>query len=613
MSSVGWGIIGCGDVVERKAGNSFQEVANSRLVAVMRRTAEKAEEFARQRNVPFWTTKAEDVIQHPDVDAIYVATPPDHHLEYALAVCAAGKPCVVEKPAGRSAEECGRMVEAFRAAGVPLYVSYYRRYLPKYRKVKEIIDSGRLGTIVSIDYRLSMPPPTDNWRLTPQVSGGGLFHDLSGHVLDLFDYWFGAIELVGASAVNLVPAHESEDAVAMSIRTPDGAVGTAVWNFAAPRSVDTLTIEGLWGQMSLECLDGWSPVHVEISGKRTKIPKQSLTLRSVRKLKGKKKLPKWVKEELGFPPMAYPQRPMIETIVKELANGGGGTDSAEAALRSSRLMDRALQSYYGGREGAFWDRPFSWDSLRAKAARPIDKETRREYELTDQQVQFFGDEGYLGPFKCEARNWDRINIPEDDRLSLHLRDPAVFEVCSHPSIVCRVAQILGVQGVSLFKSRIWVKSRESSTIVPWHQDVGRDNGGFLPNGEPVPTITAWLALSEASRESGAVKVLSGSHRRFFGEYWNNINADLLATGALDDVDLNDAVDLVAKPGEFYLFHSWTLHGSPPNTSSQKRKGLNMRFVALGQEVEPQFEYLPLQSGPEYYEIQRTGEPLSRAR
>ncbi|MDJ0864956.1 MAG: Gfo/Idh/MocA family oxidoreductase, partial [Myxococcota bacterium] len=192
---VGWGIIGAGDVVDRKTAAAFREVPGTHLAAVMRRSADQVEDFARRHRVPVWTTDAEQVIHHPEVDAIYVATPPDCQVDYALAACAAGKPCLVEKPAGRSTRECRRMVEAFAAAGVPFFVSYYRRHLPRYRKVKEILASGQIGRVVAVHYRMAKQPREGNWRLSPRVCGGGQFYDLSGHILDLLDFWFGPLEL----------------------------------------------------------------------------------------------------------------------------------------------------------------------------------------------------------------------------------------------------------------------------------------------------------------------------------------------------------------------------------------------------------------------------------
>src|SRR5690349_8649652 len=135
-----WGILGCGDVTEVKSGPAFQKASNSALVAVMRRDGARAADYAKRHGVPRWHDDAEALIRDPEVDAVYVATPPGTHLELALRVAAAGKPCYVEKPMARSAGECARMIEAFERANQPLFVAYYRRALPRFVRAKELID-----------------------------------------------------------------------------------------------------------------------------------------------------------------------------------------------------------------------------------------------------------------------------------------------------------------------------------------------------------------------------------------------------------------------------------------------------------------------------------------
>jgi predicted dehydrogenase len=589
---IGWGVVGCGDVVERKSGDSLQTVPGSRLVGVMRRTPGLAEDFAKRHGAPFWTRDAAELIAHPEVDAVYVATPPDSHLEYALAVCAARKPCLVEKPAGRSAEETRRMVEAFRAAGVPLFVSYYRSLLPKFQQVKQILDAGRIGTVVSIDYRLSKPVGKDSWRLDPRVNGGGGFYDLAGHVLDLFDAWFGPLEGVSGHASNALASHDAEDVVALSFRTAGGALGTAVFNFAAARSQDELVIEGLWGSLRLRALDCWSPVDLEVRVERA--PKAPTALgRSLRALRKRLKRPvTHVQERFRFERMKFPHRPMVEAIVAELDGGPARARSGEAALRTAQVMDAGLAEYYDGRGDAFWERPAAWHSLRATAARSADPSQRGGYALSPEDLRLFGERGYVGPFTCDAP-WRSMRLPERARNDLHVEDAGVFSVCAHPCFVDRAAQLLGAPGVSLFKTRFWVKPPHSETPVPWHQDVGAKNGGYLADGTPTPTVTAWLALDDVTRASGAVQVVPGSHRRFFGQYQDNIRAGLEQSGALAEVDLENAPYLEAKAGEFYIFHSWILHGSAPNRSPARRAGFNARYAALGHELDPELHYVKL--------------------
>lgn len=592
-----WGIIGCGDVVERKSGTSFQDATRSNLVAVMRRTESLVEDFARKNDVPFWTTDAKELINHPDVDAVYIATPPSHHLDYALQVCRAGKPCLIEKPVGRSAVECQQISDAFAGQGIPWFASYYRRYLPKYVQVKEFLDSGQIGPVVAVHYRYSRPPlGGGNWKMSPEVSGGGSFFDVGGHVLDLLDYWFGPIEFTGGGAMNVLPSHEVEDAVSISFRGAEGMVGTGLWNFAAPRTEEYIEIEGMWGRVRLECMECWSPLVTEVSAARLGRKPGTPLERKIRKLRGKKAR-KWDRTEHRFTPIAYVQLPMIQAVVDALLDGVPSRQAGDAALRTSKVMDAALREYYSGRHDAFWERPDTWHSIRNRALRqekaPATGETE-QYRLPEEDLRFFEESGYLGPFRCDAPEWKHIMVPaKSDRLNLHLQDPELFRLCSHPCIIERVDQALGGGGVSLMKTRIWRKPPNSDSKIPWHQDAGLHNGGFRPDGSAAPSVTVWFSLDGASSEKGAVKVIPGSHHSLIGNVAKGLYSDLEVKGYLEGVDLNAAVELPAEAGEFYLFHSWILHGSESNVSQMRRTGLNMRFVQTGDEVDPDFEYIAL--------------------
>src|SRR5688572_4404129 len=190
--TIRWGIIGCGDMTEVKSGPGFRLAERSELVAVMRRDGAKAANYAKRHDVPRWYDDADKLIRDPEVDAVYVATPPGSHLEYALRVAAAGKPCYMEKPMARSAAECQQMVDAFARAGQPLFVAYYRRGLPRFRKILELIESGRLGRLHAVSHvyqgRAQAPQPGGpkvpraGWRESVEESGGGLFLDLGSHV-----------------------------------------------------------------------------------------------------------------------------------------------------------------------------------------------------------------------------------------------------------------------------------------------------------------------------------------------------------------------------------------------------------------------------------------------
>jgi hypothetical protein len=280
---------------------------------------------------------------------------------------------------------------------------------------------------------------------------------------------------------------------------------------------------------------------------------------------------------------------MLEHIVSEL-RGGGPPASPAAALRTSGVMNAALDDYYGGRDDAFWTQPSRWKSLRNRAVQRVTSASA--YRLSPEQVQFFEENGYLGPLKCDG-DWQRIVVPLKKGRNLHLTEPLVFDLCSHPSIVSRAAQLLGQDHVSLFKSRFIVKIDGSNAEVAWHQDVGPTNGGYFPDGRPVPTLTCWLALDRVNAENGAVRVVPGTHRKLYGDYHKRIRADLMDHGDISELELDRAVTFTLEPGEFYLFHSWLLHGSDANASDGRRAGVNMRYTAVGHEFEEAFEYIPL--------------------
>ena len=143
MKTIRWGIIGCGDVTEVKSGPGFQKADNSSLVAVMRRTGALAKYYAQRHGVPKWYDDAAALVHDSEVDAIYVATPPASHKEYTLLAARVGKPVYVEKPMALNFEGRQEMLTACQAAGVHLFVAYYRRALPRFLNIKDLRKENR--------------------------------------------------------------------------------------------------------------------------------------------------------------------------------------------------------------------------------------------------------------------------------------------------------------------------------------------------------------------------------------------------------------------------------------------------------------------------------------
>lgn len=326
MRKIRWGMIGCGNVTEVKSGPGFQKATNSALVAVMRRNGALAEDYARRHGVPKWYDDAQALINDPAVDAVYIATPPNAHQEYALAVAAAGKPVYVEKPMAMNYAECQAMVDACKTAGVPLWVAYYRRRLPRFLKVKELIEAGAIGAPRAVTvrfYRDWKQPPVDQlpWRVQPEIAGGGFFVDLAAHTLDYLDYFLGPIVQVQGYAANQGGYYRAEDTVAGSFVFAGGAQGTGIWCFDSYHRVDETEIIGTKGKLTFSSF-GTEPIRLTTIAGVTDFPE---------------------------PTPDHVQQPLIQTIVDELNGVGQCPSTGESAARTTWVMDQMLQNYYARR------------------------------------------------------------------------------------------------------------------------------------------------------------------------------------------------------------------------------------------------------------------------
>lgn len=356
--TIRWGIIGCGDVCEVKSGPALYKARGSQLSIVMRRDPERAADFARRHGVPRFTTDADAVMGDPEVDIVYVATPPGEHEVYALRVARANKPCYVEKPMARSAAECQRMLEAFERAGQRLFVAYYRRALPRFLAVREKLESGVLGQLLAVSHvyqgrapRSAPPLGAAGWREHVPSSGGGLFVDLGSHVVDLLDFLLGPLEDVQGHAARrsdlggerardpLERRALAEDTVVMSFRTASGVLGTGRYQFHTAAAVDRLELVGTSGTLSLSVF-GQEPLELVRADSR---------------------------ELIVVEQPEHVHQPLVQSIVDELRGEGRCPSTGASGARASAVIDRVLEGYYGGRDDAFWSRPESWPGLSSRS------------------------------------------------------------------------------------------------------------------------------------------------------------------------------------------------------------------------------------------------------
>lgn len=256
-----WGIIGCGKVTEVKSGPAYQQTEGFELAAVMRRDAAKAEDYATRHGIETYYSDADTLINNPDIDAIYIATPPDSHKYYALKVATVGKPCCIEKPMAPDHHDCVVIEEAFKAKKLPLFVAYYRRSLPRFKQIASWLDDGEIGDVRHISWHLSKPPneldlsSQYNWRTDPAIAPAGYFDDLASHGLDLITHLLGDVEQAKGISTNQQGLYQAKDAITAIWQHRNGVTGSGSWNFGCTHRQDTVEIFGSKGKLRFSVFD----------------------------------------------------------------------------------------------------------------------------------------------------------------------------------------------------------------------------------------------------------------------------------------------------------------------------------------------------------------------
>ena len=324
MKQINWGFIGCGEVTEKKSGPAFNEVEGSQVVAVMSRSENKARSYAERHHIRKWYTDAQELIDDPDVNAIYIATPPSSHATFAIMAMRAGKPVYIEKPLAASYNDCIRINRISEQTGVPCFVAYYRRYLPYFQKVKEIIENGTIGKVINVQIRFSVPPRDLDyknekelpWRLQPDIAGGGYFYDLAPHQIDLLQNIFGVITRAHGYPANRAHLYKAEDTVSACFFFENGVTGSGSWCFVGHESAkeDRIEIIGYKGSLSFSVFTYEPIVPITSEGK------QSITV----------------------PNPSYVQLPMIKHVIEHLQGIGHCDCTSISATPVNWVLDRVL-------------------------------------------------------------------------------------------------------------------------------------------------------------------------------------------------------------------------------------------------------------------------------
>lgn len=318
-----WGFIGCGEATKYKSGPAFQKIEGSEVVAVMSRRLSRAKEYAEERNIPKYFDDAQALVDDKDVNAIYIATPPSSHATYAIMGMKSNKPVYIEKPMAVTYEECCRINRISKETGVPCFVAYYRRYLPYFLKVKELVNNGTIGNIINIQIRFAQPPRhldynSDKlpWRLQADIAGGGYFYDLAPHQLDILQDIFGCIIEASGYKSNRGGLYEVEDTLSACFQFETGVVGSGSWCFVAHDSAkeDRIEVIGDKGMVSFSVYT-YQPIELHTERGREEIMVENPT---------------------------YVQQPLIQAVVDDLRGLSECSCTAESATLTNWVMDRIL-------------------------------------------------------------------------------------------------------------------------------------------------------------------------------------------------------------------------------------------------------------------------------
>jgi len=327
VKQLNWGIIGCGNVTEKKSGPALYKTRKSTVIAVMRRDAEMAKDYSRRHKIKNWYSNSERIINHPDINAIYIATPPDTHADYAIQALEAGKIVLVEKPMALNYSQCHEMIKVAEETKIPLFVAYYRRSLPYFLKIKELISSGTIGEVRLVNLKLFYPPrPNDAhinykpWRVKPQISGGGYLFDLGSHQLDMLDFLFGPLTITGSYVSNQGKLYEAEDIVLANFKFDGKILGTASWCFTVQEKskIDFAEIIGSKGKIEFSFFDF--------------IPIKLITANRIKKYKFR--MPRHI------------HQPLIKTIADEMLGKASCPSTGYTAARTNLILDELVKDYY---------------------------------------------------------------------------------------------------------------------------------------------------------------------------------------------------------------------------------------------------------------------------
>ncbi|MGL6065407.1 MAG: Gfo/Idh/MocA family protein [Fusobacteriaceae bacterium] len=324
MNKVRWGMIGTGEVTEKKSGPGLYKSTNSELKGVSSIHMDKTRDYAKRHNIELVFENIDELIESSEIDAIYIATPPSSHKEYAIKAILAGKPVYIEKPMAASYEDCLEIQRLAKEKNIKVFTAFYRRGLEKFNKVKELIEEKTIGDVRCVDVVLQQTIESSGykkenvpWRFVGSISGGGIFLDMGIHMLDILNYILGEISEIKSFVGNQAELYDVEDIVTATWKFKNGVHGIGRWSFTVFENKDQIEIIGNEGKIIFSCFDE-TPI---------KVCKNEYY------------------KEYSYKNPEHVQQPYIQGIVNEILGQGTHAGSLESSISSQRISDDILKSY----------------------------------------------------------------------------------------------------------------------------------------------------------------------------------------------------------------------------------------------------------------------------
>ena len=256
-----WGIIGCGDVVNRLLKDSLSVKNKSEVLSVMSIDVNEAKNFAKKHKILNYTNSVKDIVNNKNINAIYIACPPNKHFEYIIKCSQNKKLILCEKPLVLSSYQLRKIINTCKKNKTALITCFYRRYQKKFLFIKKI--SKKIGKILYFKiYHLHKPEshPTAPiyrnkknkipWRFDKKISGGGNFFDMGTHYLDMINFLLGRIKYISSYYDNFEKLYDVEDTLSLNIKLENNIVGTGLWSSISPFDEELFEIYGSKGKLS---------------------------------------------------------------------------------------------------------------------------------------------------------------------------------------------------------------------------------------------------------------------------------------------------------------------------------------------------------------------------